>query len=110
MAGNFSLCLHVELRVVSISMSPAHFLLPFPFRERRSARRRPPQVGRAHNVLNSSWNNPWKLTSIGLGLVAVTALATGLVVANWTGRAGDIAKDADKPGAVQPTTGRAGQP
>jgi len=61
-------------------------------------------------VLNSSWNNPWKLTSIGLGLVTVTALATGLVVANWTGRAGDIAKDADKPGAVQPTTGRAGQP
>ena len=32
MAGNFSLCLHVELRVISISMSPAHFLLPFPFR------------------------------------------------------------------------------
>jgi len=32
MGRNFSLCLHVELRVVSISMSPAHFLLPFPFR------------------------------------------------------------------------------
>ena len=23
-------------------------------------------------MLNSNWNNPWKLTSIGLGLVATT--------------------------------------
>ena len=40
-------------------------------------------------MLNSSWNNPWKLTSIGLGLVAATALATGLVVANRTGNESD---------------------
>jgi len=31
-----------------------------------------------------NWN-PWKLTAIGMALVAVTALITGLVVANWTG-------------------------
>jgi len=37
-------------------------------------------------MLDGNWNNPWKLTSIGLGLVVATALATGLVVANWTGK------------------------
>lgn len=52
-------------------------------------------------MLNSSWNNPWKLTSIGLCLVAATALATGLVVANRTG------KDSDKPTAVPAGSGRA---
>jgi len=51
-------------------------------------------------VLNSNWNNPWKLTSLGLCLVAATALATGLVVANWTG------KDSDKPAAVEVGSGR----
>jgi hypothetical protein len=51
-------------------------------------------------VKNSSWSNPWKLTSLGLGLVAATALATGLVVANWTG------KDSDKPAAVEVGSGR----
>jgi len=51
-------------------------------------------------VLNDSWNNPWKLTSIGLGLVAATALATSLVVANWT------SKDSDKTAAVEAGPGR----
>ena len=51
-------------------------------------------------MLNSSWNNPWKLTSLGLGLVAATALATGLVVANWTG------KESDKTVAVEVGSGR----
>lgn len=51
-------------------------------------------------MLNSSWNNPWKLTSLGLGLVAATALATGLVVANWTG------KEGDKTAAVEAGSGR----
>ena len=46
-------------------------------------------------MLNSSWNNPWKLTSLGLGLVAATALATGLVVANRTG------KESDKTASVE---------
>jgi len=51
-------------------------------------------------VGNDSWNNPWKLTSIGLGLVAATALATGLVVANWSG------KESDKTAAVEAGPGR----
>ena len=34
-------------------------------------------------MADSAWNNPWKLTAIGLALVIVTALVTGLVVANW---------------------------
>jgi hypothetical protein len=46
---------------------------------------------RALNVLNNSWTNPWKLTTIGLALVGATALVTGLVVANKSG------KDSDKP-------------
>jgi hypothetical protein len=31
-----------------------------------------------------NWN-PWKMTAIAMALVMVTALVTGLVVANWTG-------------------------
>lgn len=34
-------------------------------------------------MMDSGWNNPWKLTAIGMALVIVTALATGLVVAYW---------------------------
>jgi hypothetical protein len=41
-------------------------------------------------MLNDSWKNPWKLTSIGLGLIIATAAVTGLVVANRTD------KDSDK--------------
>lgn len=33
---------------------------------------------------DSNWN-PWKMTTIGMVLVLVTALVTGLVVANWPG-------------------------
>src|SRR6266536_2172575 len=35
----------------------------------------------------SPMNNPWKLTAIGMALVMLTALVTGLVVANWSGPA-----------------------
>src|SRR5713226_906031 len=35
------------------------------------------------------WNNPWKLTAIGMALVVVTALVTGLVVAQWSGSSTD---------------------
>jgi cytoskeletal protein RodZ len=45
-------------------------------------------------VLNNSWTNPWKLTTIGLALVGATALVTGLVVANRSG------SDSDKGAAV----------
>jgi hypothetical protein len=37
---------------------------------------------------DGTWN-PWKLTAIGLALVMVTALVSGMVVANWSGRAED---------------------
>lgn len=40
--------------------------------------------------------NPWKLTAIGMAVVVVTALLTGLVVANWTGGERDRAA-ADRP-------------
>lgn len=33
-------------------------------------------------MLDEKWN-PWKLTALGLALVASTALVTGLVVASW---------------------------
>lgn len=36
-------------------------------------------------MTHDSWKNPWRLTAIGMALVVATALATGLVVANWTG-------------------------
>ena len=35
--------------------------------------------------MDTSWNNPWKLIAIGMALVIVTAVVTGIVVANWTG-------------------------
>jgi hypothetical protein len=40
-------------------------------------------------MTNASWNNPWKLTAIGMALVIATVLVTGLVVANWGGGEGD---------------------
>jgi uncharacterized protein YcfJ len=39
-----------------------------------------------------AWN-PWKLTAIGMAVVVVTALVTGLVVANWTGSERDRAAE-----------------
>ena len=39
-------------------------------------------------------NNPWKLTAIGMALVAVTAVVTGLVVANRAGHETDRRADA----------------
>jgi len=47
---------------------------------------------------NGGWNNPWKLTAIGMALVVVTAIATGLVVANLS------AKDPDKSKAAETTS------
>lgn len=34
---------------------------------------------------DNGWKNPWKVTAIGMALVVVTALVTGLVVAQWSG-------------------------
>jgi hypothetical protein len=51
----------------------------------------------------NGWN-PWKITAIGMAVVVVTALVTGLVVANWTGTERDRA-EADTP-AVKVTQPR----
>jgi hypothetical protein len=52
-----------------------------------------------------NWN-PWKLTAIGLALVMVTAVVTGIVVANWTGSAADRrvadTKPASEPASTPP--------
>ncbi len=39
-------------------------------------------------MAKTEWN-PWKLTAIGMALVIVTALVTGLVVAQWSGASPD---------------------
>lgn len=45
--------------------------------------------------MSNGWNNPWKVTAVGMALVVITALATGLVVANWSGKAVESQKAAD---------------
>ena len=51
--------------------------------------------------MDNSWNNPWKLTAIGMALVIVTAVVTGIVVANWTGTR-PAQQIANTTGAVKP--------
>lgn len=51
-------------------------------------------------MTQNGWN-PWKLTAIGMSVVVVTALVTGLVVANWTGTERDRAA-ADKAAVTAP--------
>jgi len=48
--------------------------------------------------------NPWKMTAIGMAVVMVTALVTGLVVANWTGgdRVAQEQKSQPKPQTAMP--------
>jgi len=50
---------------------------------------------------NGGWNNPWKLTAVGMALVVVTALATGLVVANLSGKDSDKSKAAETTSSVR---------
>ena len=53
-------------------------------------------------MADQGWN-PWKLTAIGLGLAVITAVVTGVVVANWSGR--DVEHKAETPsGATRPAT------
>ena len=49
-----------------------------------------------------SWKNPWKLTTIGMAIVIATALATGLVVANWSGGQSDKKAVDVAPGRAAP--------
>jgi hypothetical protein len=48
--------------------------------------------------------NPWKMTAIGMAVVMVTALVTGLVVANWTGgdRVAQVQRAQPKPQTAMP--------
>jgi hypothetical protein len=46
--------------------------------------------------------NPWKLTTIGMALVVATTLATGLVVANWSGGQSDRKAVDVAPGRAAP--------
>jgi hypothetical protein len=48
-------------------------------------------------MTQNGWN-PWKITAIGMAVVVVTALVTGLVVANWTGG------ERDRAAAERPST------
>jgi hypothetical protein len=41
------------------------------------------------HMIDDSWKNPWKLTTIGMVLVIATVLVTGLVVANRSGSESD---------------------
>jgi hypothetical protein len=51
--------------------------------------------------MDNSWNNPWKLIAIGMALVIVTAVVTGIVIANWTG-SNPAQPIASTPAAVKP--------
>ena len=48
-----------------------------------------------------NWN-PWKMTAIGMALVMITALVTGLVVANWSGSEQEAKVPAPAPKASSP--------
>jgi type IV secretory pathway VirB10-like protein len=47
--------------------------------------------------MNGGTWDPWKFTAIGLALVMVTAVVTGLVVASWTGTPSEQQTAAPKP-------------
>jgi hypothetical protein len=55
-------------------------------------------------MAESTWRNPWKLTAVGMALVAVTAVVTGLVVANRSGDPKPVATSSAPvaPAAKQP--------
>src|SRR6266436_7423446 len=56
----------------------------------------------------SHWQ-PWKMTAIGMALVILTAVITGIVVANWTGR--EAERNAAAPGATSsPSPSASSQP
>jgi hypothetical protein len=59
-------------------------------------------------MTDRSWNNPWKLTAVGMALVVATALATGLVVANWSGKEADSKKTAEVTTSGRPASRVAG--
>jgi len=60
--------------------------------------------------MDNSWNNPWKLIAIGMALVIVTAVVTGIVVANWTGTKPAQQKANTTPAVKPPATPAAPAP
>src|SRR5258706_3878366 len=61
-------------------------------------------------AMNDNNGNPWKLTAIGLALVMVTAVVTGMVVANWTGTPSSQQAADSKPAAPTAASKSAPQP
>ena len=59
-------------------------------------------------MTNQSRNNPWKLTAIGMALVVATALATGLVVANLSGKGAEPKKSSEATAPSRPAARSAG--
>jgi len=59
-------------------------------------------------MTRQSWNNPWKLTAIGMALVVATALATGLVVANLSGKGAEPKKSSEATAPSRPAARSAG--
>jgi hypothetical protein len=59
-------------------------------------------------MTDRSWNNPWKLAAIGMALVVATALATSLVVANWSGKESDSKKTTEVTSSGRPASHVAG--
>jgi hypothetical protein len=59
-------------------------------------------------MTRQSWNNPWKLTAIGMALVVATALATGLVVANLSGKGAEPKKSSEATAPSRPVARSAG--
>ena len=53
-------------------------------------------------MAEGNWN-PWKLTAIGMALVMLTALVTGLVVATWSGNEQEAKVTTPAPKAIAPT-------
>lgn len=54
-------------------------------------------------------DNPWKITTIGIGLVAITALTTGLATAYFTGPS-DPARPKPRVSSARTYTGTAARP
>ena len=59
-------------------------------------------------MTNQSWNNPWKLTAIGMALVVATALATGLVGAHLSAKGAEPKKSSEATAPSRPAARSAG--
>jgi hypothetical protein len=59
-------------------------------------------------MTNQSWNNPWKLTAIGMALVVAPALAPGVVVANLSGKGAEPKKSSEATAPSRPAARSAG--